>query len=114
MRGSTVYRSQEGNSMIWCVLLGCEYEVKRNCEVKEFKQLIRMLGMSTRERPDVGLYFFEKSGGLFIIGIEVHSSPFEHTIKKCIVGVTDALRLIRANNSDISECVGFVFPKDGN
>lgn len=48
--------------------LGCEY-------LKKTKKVKCLLGMSTIEHPDVGLHFLEKSGGAYITGIEVHSSP---------------------------------------
>ena len=39
------------------------------------------------------------------------SSPFDNTIRKCILGVIDQLRLYRTFSENTAECSGFVFPK---
>ena len=43
--------------------------------------------------------------------VEVHSSPFRDSVRKCILGVIEQLCLYRTANPDVSSCIGFTFPK---
>ena len=43
--------------------------------------------------------------------VEVHSSHFRDSMRKCILGVIEQLRLYRTANPDISSCIGFTFSK---
>ena len=51
-----------------------------------------------------------KCDDLTLLHVGEHSSPFDITIKKCMLGVMDLLRLHRAHDRDVSRCCGFVFP----
>jgi hypothetical protein len=64
---------------------------------------------STDQRPD--LTVFRRADKLPLILVEVHSSPFQATVRKLIFGVIDQLRLYRTYNTRITQCVGFAFPK---
>ncbi len=61
------------------------------------------------QRPDV--LVFEKGNRLPVLVIEVHSSPYDRTIEKCIMSVMEQLRLYRLYRPDIDTCTGFAFPK---
>ena len=46
-----------------------------------------------------------------VVIIEVHSSPYVNTLLQTAADVIDQLRLLRCFNANITECVGFTFPK---
>ena len=46
-----------------------------------------------------------------VVIIEVHSSPYLNTLLQTAADVIDQLRLLRCFNANITECVGFTFPK---
>ena len=74
--------------------------------VKKFRVLPPLV-CSTTKVPDVCVYYNK----ILVLQVEVHSSPFSCTIKKCIIGLVNQLRLYRATNPDIRSCIGFCFPK---
>ena len=43
--------------------------------------------------------------------VEVDSSPYEGTIKKCLTCVVELLRVYRSYNTSITQSVGYAFPK---
>ena len=43
--------------------------------------------------------------------VEVHSSPFRDSMRKCSLGMIEQLCLYRTANPNISSCIGFTFPK---
>ena len=46
-----------------------------------------------------------------VVIIEVHSSPYVNTLLQTAADVIDQFRLLRCFNANITECVGFTFPK---
>ena len=54
---------------------------------------------TTFQRPDVAVYQ-RKS---LLLTIEVHSSPFNHTLRKTIIGGIDMLRLLRNADPSVTE-----------
>ena len=85
------------------------YSCKSNTMFPSLKDL-PTLYYSSRQFPDVTVHD-RKVPDLPVILVEVHSSPYEDSIMKCIIGVVDQLRLYRSYNSSITTCTGYVFPK---
>ena len=75
-------------------------------KVTHFAEL-HPLYATTDKRPDVLI----ARDGFPLVQFEVHSSSFDNTIRKCILGVIDQLRLYRTFSENTAECSGFVFPK---
>ena len=46
-----------------------------------------------------------------VVIIEVHSNPYVNTLLQTAAEVIDQFRLLRCFNANITECVGFTFPK---
>ena len=81
-----------------------------NKKVPQFANLYPLY-CSTDQRQDLNV--FREKDDLPLILVEVHSSPFNATVKKTVLGVVDQLRLYRMHDSSITCCVGFAFPKIG-
>ena len=77
-------------------------------KVTHFAEL-HPLYATTDKRPDV--LIARARDGFPLVQFEVHSSPFDNTIRKCILGAIDQLRLYRTFSENTAECSGFVFPK---
>ena len=67
------------------------------------------LTCSLWQRPD--LYLRLKKDACAQIDVEVCSSPYEDTIRKCLIGTTDQLRLRTMYNPEARRVTGFCFPK---
>ena len=87
-------------------------EVKLGCEVQLFKDQLSPLLTSTVIKPDVAIY----CDNFPLMFFEVHSSPYECTLIKCIVTVTEQIRLhhLYDNTSQNITYTGFTFPKIGS
>jgi hypothetical protein len=91
-------------------------EVKKCHEVKLFRDYLSPLLTSTVVKPDVAVYC--KSDGFPLVFFEVHSSPYECTLIKCIVLASDQIRLHRlydntSENINSITYTGFAFPQIG-
>ena len=80
-----------------------------NTAIKAFADLAPLY-CSTNERPAVCVYR-EGDKELPVLPVEVHSSSYEHTIRKCILIVSHLFRLYRMYDPNYEKCVGFSFPK---
>ena len=61
------------------------------------------------QRPDITVY--PPASDIPVTIVEVHSSPYESTIKKCLTGVVDLLRVYRSYDTSRTQSVGYAFPK---
>ena len=64
---------------------------------------------SQRILPDVVVY--EHTKRIPVLVIEVHSSPYEQTLKKLALVLVEQLRLLRNGDPTIMKWTGFCFPK---
>ena len=111
-KGERGESDREAHRYVAKTLANYDVEVKQGCEVQLFKDLLCPLLTSTVVKPDVTVY----SDDFPLVFFEVQSSPYECTIIKCIVLVTDQLRLHRLyeNTPKSVTCTGFTFPKIGS
>ena len=85
-------------------------ELKVGERIKQFEYIyIPPIYCTMDQHPDVAI--IRKCDGLTLLLVEVHSSPYERTIRKCMLGVSDLLRLHRAHDRNALRCCGFAFPK---
>ena len=105
---------EEKSEALCCRYLETFREVDSTVELQvreRIKQLeyIPPIYCTTDECPDVAI--IRKCDGLTLLLVEIHSSTYEKTIRKCLLGVSDLLRLHRAHDRNVSRCCGFAFPK---
>ena len=83
--------------------------------VKAFTRYLVPYIHSTNNRPDgVVLKAFSTSTlPLPLCILEVHSSPYKNSVSQTAVDVLQQFRLLRCFNHNITECIGFTFPKYG-
>ena len=102
----------EHNKFIKDVFSDTRYNVcEQNTQVECFTGLVP-LHYTSNIRPDVCVYY--KSGDdeeLPLVTVEVHSSPFEDTIRKTVLVVATLLHYHCVYNPKRKKCVGFLFPK---
>ena len=86
-----------------------------DCVVKAFTQYLVPYTHSTNNRPDgVVLKAFSTSTlPLPLCILEVHSSPYKNSVSQTAVDVLQQFHLLRCFNHNITECIGFTFPKYG-
>ena len=87
----------------------CSYEING---FLESLNSLPTLYCNSGQKPDV-MVFDINVPNLPVILVQLHSSPFQQSIVKCIIGVVDQLRLYRSYDSSITTCTGYVFPKLG-
>ena len=75
-------------------------------ELDKYKEELRPFTKSVTHRPDVTLLWRD----LPLVLVEVQSSTYKAAVMKAIVGIVDQLRLLRNYDSELSKCIGFVFP----
>ena len=84
-------------------------------EVKSLAEALVTFRCSLKNRPDGAiLRTFHCDGRewkLPLLILEVHSSDYRNTVSQTAVDLIDQFRLLRCFNQNISECVGFTFPK---
>lgn len=98
---------------VWCTYLfpPPTYKcVKRQVQVFT---LLPELFCTLKVMPDVCVYPVMNGKEIPVpaLLVEVHSSHFRDSMRKCILGVIEQLRLYRTANPDISSCIGFTFSK---
>ena len=83
--------------------------------IEAFKKELTPFLCSIDNRPDGvvlrSFKFDDIEWKLPVVIIEVHSSPYVNTLLQTAADVIDQLRLLRCFNANITECVGFTFPK---
>ena len=75
----------------------------------EVFQILPPFICNARQFLDVCVYEWGKEIPLLLV--EVHSSSYAHTIRKCAISVIDQLHLHRMAKPNITSCIGFAFPK---
>ena len=83
-------------------------QVVANKEVRQFKDL-KPLFSSVSILPDVVIY--TENWEVPLLLFEVHSSPYDQTLKKMALILMEHLRWLRNHDSSIVEWSGFCFPK---
>ena len=107
---------KETSDQACCRYVTKKVSIRYSCECTKMVQALKdipPLFCTLKQFPDVMVF---KPGEpvmpkLPVLTVEVHSSPFQYTIMKCIIGVLDQLRLYRSYDPRIVTCTGFAFPK---
>lgn len=84
------------------------YGIKVERELQNLKGLPNLY-CTGKQRPDVQVEDLSKNQICLVS--EVHSSPFDDTIQKCVMSVVELNRVHRSFNSEINTYIGFAFPK---
>ena len=118
LRSEMVLHQRKGDSDRYCSHyiktiiddegLNSSYKMGKSDTECEYITKLSPLTASTKQRPDVSVYNHNNFPVLFI---EVHSTSFVTTIRKCIIGVSDQLRLYRMYDCNYSSLTAFAFPK---
>ena len=102
------YGASDGACKKYLSTLFPEYTCEKKM-VEVFQRTLPPLFCSTREFPDVCVY--KQGEKIPLLQVETHSSHYANTIRKCTIGVIDQLRFHRMVNPNITNCIGFAFPK---
>ena len=81
-------------------------DVATDTKVRELLKL-NPIFVSNDIRPDIVMY----KGEIPVLVIEVHSSPYEKTLRKLSIVLVEQLRLLKNADEGINEVCGFCFPK---
>ena len=82
------------------------------CIKGESADCLPRLFISQKNRGDISFCKINPSKSM-IVHVEVHSSPFASTIKKCILGLVELLRLLKAHGCSAPKLTAFAFPRFG-
>lgn len=90
----------------------CELRIAKRDDVAtdtKVRELLRLtpIFVSNDLRPDVVMY----KGGIPVLVIEVHSSPYKNTLRKLSLVLVELLRFLKNADEGINEVCGFCFPK---
>ena len=88
-----------------------EFSYVADIEIKAFQDVLVPFMSSVKCRPDGAILRKFNCWNIPVFILEVHSSPYKHSVAKTADGLINQLRLLRCFDSNIDKCVGFTFPK---
>ena len=88
-----------------------EFETENSLNLSQSSMLAPFLS-SLEQRPDISVSLSDECTAA-LLG-EIHSSPYEDTLRKTVISALDLLRLRRMYSDEVSEITAFSFPKFDN